>query len=208
MSSARTRPLIRSISAGSGPCCEETRDQRVERGLGLGGVDAGLRHHGDAEALPVEPGVGVEGAGAEGDPVRAHEVARHDRGDPVAAEEVGEDGEGRRLLLVAGAALRREIEPGELGHGDARVMHLDPRRRRAAAPAAAARRDARRRRDRSEVLLGQPPDVVGVDVAGDDQDGVVRGVVGAVEAPSRPSRVRPRSRASEPMVGRPSGLFG
>jgi hypothetical protein len=61
-------------------------------------------------------------------------------------------------------------------------------RRDAAAPAPDAGSNRHRRRDRPEVPLGQPPDLACVDVAGDNQDRVVRGIVRAVEVHRVPPR--------------------
>ncbi len=118
--------------------------------------------------------------------------------------QLGQHGQRRGLLLRAGVALGREVGADHVGLRDPRILEGQPplgelRRLLRARP----RLQVGVRVERAVVFLGQPADLLRVDVARHHHDRVVGGVVLAIEARRVGERSAPATSCRQPITGMP-----
>ncbi len=170
-------PLQRGLV---GAIAQELRDGVVQHPLGLVLRDAGRRHDGQREGRGIDRQPVV--ARARVDRLAGqHQFPPQHRRLRRSAQQLGQHGQRRRGLLVAGVAFRRNRAAGQHRLRHARVPHLHP-------PLGALRGLLRAGltlgaglgRDGPVMLLGQLADLVRRHVARHDQHGHVRGIVAFV----------------------------
>ena len=152
----------------------------LDRRLELIEADPGPRRGIDPEGGQIQGGAAIVGAGGGRELLLDHQRAIEPRG-AGAAQDLREHLERIGVLARPRAEARRQIgaQPGRLLHARVAQHDLAPRvLRRLLDPGPLRHRP---RRDRAVVLLGQRPQLRGIDVAGDDQHRIVGRIPGPVE---------------------------
>ena len=166
------------VEADRGHAGHDGLDRRVE----LVEAHPFRRHRVEVEARLVERGAHVMRAGADGDLV-LHDQRLEEHARLPAAEQEGEHFERLRLARRAGAVGRHEVQALEARLLDLLVGERDLAvRRRAGLLRAQALRRRAERRHRAVDLLGKVERRLRLDVAGDDEDRVLRRVEALVVA--------------------------